>query len=179
MASGILDDLNPFRGDDYKRKSSAAKGHDTKPIASEQAVPEQAIASRNTVAAQKTDELSVLGPTIRFKGELVANEDLMIQGQIEGSIEHEARHLTIGSKGKIKADIHGNSIIVQGEVDGDLYASETVVVEASARVRGNIYAPRVAIKDGARFKGSIDMDGSGLAGGKSTAPDSKMAEILA
>jgi cytoskeletal protein CcmA (bactofilin family) len=61
----------------------------------------------------------------------------------------------------IKADINANHVIVQGEVIGDLYATEAVIVEAGARVRGDIFAPRVTLKDGAQFKGSIDMDASG------------------
>lgn len=104
-------------------------------------------------------QLSVLGPTLVFKGELSAAEDLLIQGVVEGSIQHNERNLTIGPKGRVKADTRARNIIVQGEVTGDMVASESVVVEASAKVRGNIFAPRVGLKEGAQFKGSIDMDG--------------------
>lgn len=103
-------------------------------------------------------ELSVLGPTVHFKGELSADEDLMIQGRVEGSIRHNASHLTVGAKGKVKANVHANHIVVQGEVIGDLYGTEAVIIEASARVRGNVFAPRVALHEGAKFKGSIDME---------------------
>ena len=109
---------------------------------------------------ESSEKLSVLGPTVRFKGELTADEDLMIQGEIEGSIRHQARHLTIGPQGRVKADIHANHIIVQGEVEGDMYGTEAVIIEASSRVRGTVFAPRVALKEGAKFKGSIDMDQS-------------------
>lgn len=109
---------------------------------------------------ESSEKLSVLGPTVRFKGELTADEDLMIQGEIEGSIHHHARHLTIGPQGRVKADIRANHIIVQGEVEGDMYGTEAVIIEASSRVRGNVFAPRVALKEGAKFKGSIDMDQS-------------------
>ena len=107
-------------------------------------------------APRSASKFTVLGATVRFKGELVADEDLMIQGQIEGSIRQKANLLTIGSKGIIKADIHANHVIVQGEVIGDFYVSEAVIIEASARVRGNISAPRVTLNDRAQFKGSID-----------------------
>lgn len=110
--------------------------------------------------ARSRGDLSVLGPTVHFKGELSADEDLMIQGHVEGSIHHSASHLTVGAKGKVKADVHANHIVVQGEVVGDLFANEAVIIEASARVRGNVFAPRVALHEGAKFKGSIDMDGS-------------------
>jgi len=104
-------------------------------------------------------DLSVLGPTVHFRGQLSADEDLMIQGQVEGSIHHTASRLTVGAKGKVRADVHANHIVVQGEVVGDLFANEAVIIEASARVRGNVFAPRVALHEGALFKGSIDMDG--------------------
>jgi cytoskeletal protein CcmA (bactofilin family) len=119
--------------------------------------PDEPLAQGYVGTAEK---LSVLGPTVHFKGELTADEDLMIQGQIEGSIRHHARHLTIGTKGRVKADIHANHIIVQGEVEGDMFGTEAVIIEASARVRGNVFAPRVALKEGAKFKGGIDMDAS-------------------
>ena len=110
--------------------------------------------------AQSRDSrhLSVLGSSLVFKGELVAEEDLLIQGRVEGSIKHNATNLTIGAKGRVKADIRARNIIVQGEVQGNLYATERVVIEASARVQGDIFAPRIGLKDGAKFKGSIDMD---------------------
>ena len=125
-------------------------------------------------APRGADKLTVVGAAVRFKGAIVADGDLMIQGQIEGSIEQKASHLTIGSKGKIKADIHANHLIVQGEVVGDLYATEAVIVEASARVQGDIFAPRVTLKDGAQFRGSIDR---GASGDTSIAPQPKAENL--
>ena len=122
--------------------------------------------------AASNEKLSVLGPTVRFKGELTADEDLMIQGHIEGLIHHHARHLTIGPKGSVKADIHANHIIIQGEVEGDLFGTDAVIIESSARVRGNVFAPSVALKEGAKFKGSIDMD----VAGEPAQPEPKQAE---
>lgn len=103
-------------------------------------------------------QLSVLGQSLVFKGELTAEEDLLIQGRVEGSIKHNAQSLTVGAHGDVKADIKGRHIIIQGKVQGDVFATESVVVEASARMRGKIVAPRVGLKEGAKFKGSIDMD---------------------
>ena len=107
---------------------------------------------------QAPSGLSVLGPSLAFKGDLVAGEDLLIQGRVEGSIKNTAEHLTIGPEGSVKANIRARNIVIQGSVHGDLYASEVVTVEASAKVRGNIYAPRIGLHEGATFKGSIDMD---------------------
>ena len=103
-------------------------------------------------------KMSVLGKSLVFKGELKANEDLLIQGRVEGSITHSASHLAIGANGDVSADVHAQRVIVQGKLEGDVQATDSVNIEASANVRGNIYAPRVAIKDGAKFRGTIDMD---------------------
>jgi cytoskeletal protein CcmA (bactofilin family) len=100
---------------------------------------------------------SVLGATLRFKGDLVADEDLVVQGQIEGSILH-SRSLTIGADGGMKGDIRARRIVIEGSVTGDLYALECVTVRATGRVRGSIYAPRVAIAEGAEFNGRVDME---------------------
>ena len=100
---------------------------------------------------------SVLGATLRFKGDLVADEDLVVQGQVEGSILH-SRSLTIGADGGMKGDIRARRIVIEGSVTGDLYALECVTVRATGRVRGSIYAPKVAIAEGAEFNGRIDME---------------------
>ena len=105
-----------------------------------------------------TDRASVLGPTLYFKGDLSAEEDLLIQGRVEGAIHHTQR-LTVGAQGTVKANISAQTIIVEGTVDGDLQAEKSVVVKDTAKVRGNIYAPSISILEGAAFSGSIDMDG--------------------
>jgi cytoskeletal protein CcmA (bactofilin family) len=105
-----------------------------------------------------TERSSVLGPTLYFKGDLSAEEDLLIQGRVEGSITHTQR-LTVGAQGTVKANINAQLIIVEGTVDGDLQAEKSVVVKETAKVRGNIFAPTVSILEGACFSGNIDMDG--------------------
>jgi cytoskeletal protein CcmA (bactofilin family) len=99
----------------------------------------------------------VLGPTLRFKGELSADEDLLIQGQVEGSIDH-SQSLTIGTDGGVKGDIRARIVIIDGTVEGDIHGLESVSVRETARVRGNIFAPRVGLADGAKFTGRIDME---------------------
>jgi cytoskeletal protein CcmA (bactofilin family) len=105
-----------------------------------------------------TERASVLGPTLYFKGELNAEEDLLIQGRVEGSITHTQR-LTVGPQGTVKANIKAQLIIVEGTVEGDLHAEKSVFVKESAKVCGNIFSPTVSITEGASFSGSIDMDG--------------------
>jgi cytoskeletal protein CcmA (bactofilin family) len=105
-----------------------------------------------------TERTSVLGPTLYFKGDLSAEEDLLIQGRVEGSITHTQR-LTIGVQGTVKANIRAQLIIVEGTVDGDLQAEKSIFVKETAKVCGNIFAPTVSILEGASFSGNIDMDG--------------------
>ena len=106
--------------------------------------------------------VSVLGPTLRFRGELSAQEDLIVQGSVEGSITH-TQSLTIGTDGTMKGDIRARVIVIDGKVEGDLYATESVSIRATAKVKGNVFAPRVGISDGAFFQGQIDMQPSGAA----------------
>jgi cytoskeletal protein CcmA (bactofilin family) len=88
----------------------------------------------------------------------LGEEDLVIQGRVEGKVELKQNSVTIGKSGHAKADIYGKLITVEGEVEGNLFALEQVVVRSSGNLRGDISAPRVTIEDGARFKGSIDME---------------------
>jgi cytoskeletal protein CcmA (bactofilin family) len=105
------------------------------------------------------ERTSVLGPTLRFKGELHADEELLIRGTIEGSITHSQR-LTVCPEGTVKANIRAQMISIEGTVEGDLHAEKSVKVSDSAHLKGNIHAPSVSIVEGAQFNGSIVMDGT-------------------
>jgi cytoskeletal protein CcmA (bactofilin family) len=113
-------------------------------------------------AAESAPRASVLGPTLRFRGELSAQEDLIVQGSVDGSITH-TQSLTIGTDGSMKGDIRARVIVIDGKVDGDLYATESVSIRATAKVKGNVFAPRVGINEGAFFQGQIEMQPSGAA----------------
>ena len=104
-----------------------------------------------------TERTSVLGPTLRFKGDLHAEEELLIQGQIEGSITHTQR-VTICAGGAVKANIRAQIIAVEGSVEGDLHAEKAVQIKDTAVLKGNVHAPSVSIIDGAHFNGNISMD---------------------
>ncbi len=106
----------------------------------------------------KDRSASVLGPTLKFKGELSADEDLLIQGKVEGSIKHTSS-LTIGESGHVKADTSAEYIVVEGSVDGDLHGVKSVKVRESANINGNISSPSVSLVEGATFNGNIDMTG--------------------
>lgn len=116
----------------------------------------------NTPPVQKTvikeQPTAVIGPKIRFKGELVGEEDLLVQGQIDGTIDLRGNNLTVGEKGVVKANVLAKTIIIEGHVEGDIYAKEHIAIKSTSNVKGNLVADRVTLEDGAKFKGSIDMD---------------------
>ena len=114
--------------------------------------------TRTSDHEQRPGEGAVIGRSIKINGDLRGEEDLRIEGDVTGTVQLKNNSLVIGKEGKIKADIYAKSIIVDGQTEGDLYASERVNVRPNARVFGNITAPRVGIEDGAKFKGSIEMD---------------------
>jgi cytoskeletal protein CcmA (bactofilin family) len=101
---------------------------------------------------------AVIGPSIRIQGDLSGDEDLLIEGQVEGKIELRQNGVTIGRNGRVRADVVGSSITVEGEVEGNLFADEQITVKKTGKVLGNLTAPRVSLEEGAKFKGSIDME---------------------
>ena len=125
---------------------------------------------RSDVSAARTDtaaprgtgsvgrEVAVIGPSIHIDGDLRGEEDLLIEGEVNGTVQLKNNSLTIGPQGKIRADVYAHSIYVDGYMEGDLYGSERVHIRKSAQVRGNVTSPRVSLEDGAKFKGSIEMD---------------------
>jgi cytoskeletal protein CcmA (bactofilin family) len=102
-----------------------------------------------------------IGKSIQIKGELTGNEDLVIEGQVDGKIILKDHVLTVGANGHITAEVKAKSVVVVGEVVGNITADDRVEVAATGSMNGDIAAPRVVLADGARFKGSIDMEPKG------------------
>ena len=98
-----------------------------------------------------------IGKSVVIKGELNGSEDLTVEGHVEGKIELKDHVLTIGPNGKIKASVFAKAVIVLGEVNGNVTASEKVDIRDGGSVDGDIVSPRVAIAEGAHFRGSVDM----------------------
>lgn len=98
-----------------------------------------------------------IGKSVVIKGELNGSEDLTIEGHVEGKIELKDHVLTIGPNGKIKAEVYAKAVIVLGEVHGNVLATEKVDIRDGGSVDGDIVSPRVAIAEGAHFRGSVDM----------------------
>jgi cytoskeletal protein CcmA (bactofilin family) len=104
------------------------------------------------------DKIVNIGQSIHIKGELTGNEDLTIEGKVEGKVFLKDHNLTVGANGKIVAEIQAKTVMVLGEVTGNITADDKVEVAATGTMRGDIQAPRVVLADGAKFKGAIDMD---------------------
>jgi cytoskeletal protein CcmA (bactofilin family) len=119
----------------------------------------EAAPSRPATEPQRGQERTAvnIGKSVVIKGELNGSEDLTIEGQVEGKIELRQNVLTIGPNGRIKAQVFAKSVIILGEVTGNVTASEKVDIRDNGSVDGDITAPRVAIAEGAHFRGSIDM----------------------
>ena len=100
---------------------------------------------------------SVIGPTLAIKGELSADEDLIIEGHVEGTIAHHKKHLPVGKQGRVVADIHASSVIVEGQLVGDIHSEGMVTLAKGAEVKGNIFCSNIVMEYGARFTGKIDM----------------------
>lgn len=109
-------------------------------------------------AAATARSAAMIGPSIVIKGSVSGEEDLVIQGKVEGSVELGSHEVSVGQSGQVNADITAKVVRIDGEVGGDIRGHEKVVITKSGNVRGNIVAPRVTLEDGAIFKGSIDMD---------------------
>jgi len=109
-----------------------------------------------------------IGKSVVIKGELNGSEDLTVEGNVEGRVELRDHVLTIGPNGRIKAEVFAKAVIVLGEISGNVTASEKVDIRDKGSVDGDIVAPRVAIAEGAHFRGSVDMQRAG--GAKATQP---------
>ncbi len=145
----------------------------------QQAVPERAVpephrapqASEAPTASARAErpeipQMANIGKSLQIKGELSGGEDLTIDGAVEGKIALSGHHLTIGQSGRVVADVGAKTVTVGGDLKGNVTAEEKVEVVATGIMKGDIRAPRVVLADGARFKGSIDMDGTSAAAGR-------------
>ena len=105
----------------------------------------------------RPSDTCVIGPQITVRGSLSGEEDLLVEGRIEGGVSLSG-HLVVAPGGIVQADVDVDSIEVHGEVQGDIAATRSVTIERGAQVRGNVRSPRVIVVDGAHFDGAVDMD---------------------
>ena len=110
-------------------------------------------------AADKHPAQAMIGPSIVIKGDLIGEEDILVQGRVEGTIHLNNHSLTVGGDGIVNANIHAKNVTVKGQLQGDVQCEELITVKKTGRCKGSLLAHRVSIEDGAKFKGSIDMSG--------------------
>jgi cytoskeletal protein CcmA (bactofilin family) len=127
--------------------------------------PKPHVAPPTTHGESRMSKPANIGQSVQINGELTGQEDLIIDGKIDGKIMLKDHQLTIGPNGHINAEVHAKSVQINGEVTGNITADDKVEISPSGSVQGDICAPRVALADGSSFKGSIDM-------GRKAAPSS-------
>jgi cytoskeletal protein CcmA (bactofilin family) len=150
----------------WKRDEAVRPASGGQPVAAPQPPPPPSPAG---ASGRPDDSLNMekdivnIGKSVVIKGELNGSEDLTIEGHVEGTIQLKEHVLTIGPNGKIKAQVFAKAVIVLGEVVGNVTASEKVDIRDNGSVDGDIISPRVAIAEGAHFRGSVDMQRKGAA----------------
>jgi len=144
----------------FDRQKDNRQNKSVVPQAPESAsVPERPSSPINHAAnSSRNTGVATIGASIRIKGEVTGDEDLRIEGQVEGTVNLSAHELLIGESGRVIADITAKVVRVNGEVQGDITGREYVIISSTSNVKGNVVTPRMTLEDGARFKGSIDID---------------------
>jgi cytoskeletal protein CcmA (bactofilin family) len=117
-----------------------------------------------------SNEVATIGKSVVVKGELSGSEDLVVDGEVEGSISLRGQSLTVGPNGRVRANIEARNVVVNGRVDGDVHATERVELRKTASLSGDISTARISIEDGAFFKGTIDIQKPEPAGKQDTKP---------
>jgi cytoskeletal protein CcmA (bactofilin family) len=102
----------------------------------------------------------VVGPATAVRGQLSAREDLWIEGQFEGEIHAPGYQVTVSPGGRVRAEVKARSVVVEGDLQGNVVAEHMVLVRAGGSMQGDIHAPRVGLEEGCQFQGNVDMDGS-------------------
>ena len=143
--------------DELERPRSAPRGQDSpSPLAGQNKTTHPGTEDA-APRARGGEDVANIGKSISIKGDLTGNEDLVIDGNIEGRIDLPNNQLTIGPEGKIKADIHAKSAVVVGHVSGNVSATERIEVQASGIVDGDVRSPRLVVQEGAVLNGAVEM----------------------
>ena len=120
--------------------------------------------------------VAIVGKSIVIKGELSGNEDLVVEGSVDGTITLTDNNLVVGADGRVNANLFARAVTITGKVEGDVQANERVEITATGSLKGNIRAPRLVINDGAFFQGTVEMKkvaGTGTGTGSGTQAESK------
>jgi cytoskeletal protein CcmA (bactofilin family) len=139
-----------------KREDEMTEAGPANPLVTRQKTSAPAYA-RNTSRSERTSDVANIGKSITIKGDLKGNEDLSIEGKVEGKVELPNNQLTIGANGVVKAEINAKAIIVIGHVSGNINGTERVEIQATGVVDGDVTSPRLVVAEGAVLNGAIHM----------------------
>jgi len=148
---------NKRKEEEYPPKQAPA------PQQSYSSAPTMSSSTAPTYTPEAPRGMAVIGKSVTIKGQIYSQEDLTIDGEMEGSVELKEHRLTVGPNGKIQAGIKAREIVVLGQIHGNVEASDKIDIRKEARLVGDIKTSRIVIEDGAYFKGSIDIMRPGAA----------------
>ena len=139
--------------------------------------PERGYDRNPTGPIGKGDDMANIGKSISIKGDLSGNEDLVIEGKVEGKVELPNNQLTVGANGVVKAEVSAKSVVVIGRVAGNVKGSERIEIQATGIVEGDVAAPRLVVAEGAVVNGSIQMTKQGGAAASAPAPSAEVRKV--
>ncbi len=158
--------MSLFSGKREEQDGSAARSPTPAPTPS-------ASGARRQQPNEEGRNVANIGKSISIRGDLTGNEDMVIEGQVEGKVDLPNNQLTVGANGKLKAEIHAKTVVIVGHVDGNVFGLERVEIQATGRVEGDVTAPKLVVAEGAQLNGAIKMtqkgDRTGTAGSEAAA----------
>src|SRR5690554_4859794 len=155
-----------------RQKGSRSKGAEPPPASATVQPPEGGAGrarDESSPAPSTTSAVRItamIGMTVKIKGDISSDENLVIEGQVDGTITLNSHELTVGQSGRVNANVSAKLIKIDGQVNGDIVGKEKVTISKTGNVRGNIVAPVVILEEGGKFKGTIDMGATSSAGGE-------------
>jgi cytoskeletal protein CcmA (bactofilin family) len=142
------------------------------PPSQPQSAPAPAMSVRPSAPAARG--LSTLGASLEIKGKISGEEDLQIDGKVEGSVALNGQRLTVGRSGKLSSEVWARDVIVYGSLTGNIHASDRVEIKKDGSVTGDITTARISVEDGAYFKGRIEIERTGRASSSAEADTTEL-----
>ena len=164
---------NRKKDEDYPQKpANAPQPPASGPVQTSREVPTQTMTSApvRTYEPPSAAGSATIGKAVMIKGQIYSREDLVIDGEVEGTVEAHEHRVTVGPNGKVHASIKAREIVVLGAIHGNVEAADKIDIRKDARLVGDIKTARIVIEDGAYFKGSIDITKGEAKKAKDAAP---------
>ena len=162
------------KGKDDEPRATAPPGI---PPTQHAARPDRGSERKPTAPIGKGEDMANIGKSISIKGDLTGNEDLVIEGKVEGKVELPNNQLTVGANGVVKAEVSAKSVVVIGRVAGNVKGSERIEIQATGIVEGDVAAPRLVVAEGAVVNGSIQMTKQTGAAGAAPVPAAEVRKV--